>query len=93
MKNLLLQNAKLHQKIISLETRNNLLQLNNRQLEELRKRQSRQEEIDILKSQLKYAQEDLASANKYIEHLEELLNFFVYKKNKFKYTQHENKKH
>lgn len=87
MKDPHLKIVKLNNKIISLETKNNFLLMNNRQLKKLREKQLKQEEIDMLQSRLNDANECLTSAERYIEHLEHLLEFFVYKRDEFKYIQ------
>lgn len=79
--------VKLRDQIISLETKNNLLQMNHAQLAEWREKKKTHEEFEILKAEVRLLKEDIAEQDRYIEHLEELLEFFAYKRREFTYTQ------
>jgi uncharacterized protein YecA (UPF0149 family) len=73
---------RLRQLVISLENKNNLLLLKHSQIEEMdnfgKELKLMSEEFDVMRSQIKFLIEDEAIREHYIEHLEELLEFFVY---------------
>ena len=61
--------------------------MKHQQLEELKREKRTREEIDVLKGEVKLLKEEIASQDCYIKHLEDLLEFFVYKRSEFAYTQ------
>lgn len=76
---------RLRNEIISLENKNNLLALKHSQLEKIKnfEHEMKQinEELDILRSQAKLHQKELSEQERYIAHLEDLLEFFIYHSN------------
>jgi len=73
---------RLRQEVISLQNKNNLLQLKHSQLERIKndeyERRLLNEELAVLRSQVKLQHQQEEEQERYIEHLEGLLEFFVY---------------